>query len=99
MVLPYPLVILFCEQRAGDADDGGVVGEDPDDVGAAADLEVDALEPVRGLQLASARGGEGVEASRSSSAASSRRATFGAIGSSRAMTVVMRSRRPRRSRR
>ena len=34
--LDEPLVILFAEERAGEADDGGVVREDPDDVGAAA---------------------------------------------------------------
>src|SRR5215208_7976505 len=41
-----PLVILFEQQRAGEADERGVVGEDADDVGAAGDLAVDALERV-----------------------------------------------------
>ena len=38
-----PLVVLLDQQRAGEADRAWVVGEDPDDVGAAADLAVDAL--------------------------------------------------------
>jgi hypothetical protein len=37
---------LLAEERAGEADDRGVVGEDADDVRAAADLLVDALERV-----------------------------------------------------
>jgi len=41
--LDQPFVILFGEQRAGEPDHGSVVGEDPDDVGAAADLLVDSL--------------------------------------------------------
>ena len=38
-----------------------VVGEDADDVGAPADLAVEALERVRGAQLAPVRGRERVE--------------------------------------
>jgi hypothetical protein len=48
-----PFVVLFDQQRAGEPDQGGVVGEDADDVGAPADLAVDALERVRGPQLGS----------------------------------------------
>jgi hypothetical protein len=44
-------VILFGEQSAGESDHGGVVREDPDDVGAAADFLVDALEWVCGPEL------------------------------------------------
>jgi hypothetical protein len=44
--LHEPLIVLFGEQGAGDTDGGGVVGEDADDVGAAADLVVDALKRV-----------------------------------------------------
>ncbi len=36
-----PLVVLFGEHGADEADDGGAVGEDPDDVGAAAELLVE----------------------------------------------------------
>ena len=54
-------VVLFGEQRAGEADDGGVVGEDPDDVGAAADLFVDTLQGVGGPQLGPVLGGQVVE--------------------------------------
>jgi hypothetical protein len=35
--LPGPFVGLFGQDRADEADDGGAVGKDPDDVGAAAD--------------------------------------------------------------
>ena len=73
-----PFVVLFDQQRAGEADQRGVVGEDADDVGAAADLAVDALERVGRAQLASsARAGSRRNASRSSSASSSSCATFG----------------------
>ena len=40
-------VILLGEERADEPDHGGVVGEDPDDVGAAADLLIDPLQRVR----------------------------------------------------
>src|SRR4051794_31457973 len=46
-----PLVILLRQQGAGEADDGLVVGEDADDVGAAADFLVDAFQRVGGAQL------------------------------------------------
>jgi hypothetical protein len=44
-------VILLGEEGASESDHGGVVREDPDHVGAAADFLVDALEWVRGPQL------------------------------------------------
>jgi hypothetical protein len=40
-------IVLLEQQRAGEADEGGVVGKDSDDVGAAADFAVDLLERVR----------------------------------------------------
>jgi hypothetical protein len=36
-------VVLLDQDGAGEADGAGVVGEDPDDVGAAGDLAVDAF--------------------------------------------------------
>ncbi len=50
-------VVLFGEDRADQADDRGSVGEDADDIGAAADLLVEPLEQVgipyeRGWMLA-----------------------------------------------
>ena len=39
-----PFVVLFGQRRADEADDGGPVGEDADDVGAAADLAVESLD-------------------------------------------------------
>ena len=57
-----PLVVLLDQQHAGEADQRGVVGEDADDVGAAADLAVDALERVRASAAwSSARRGKRVE--------------------------------------
>ena len=50
-MLDQPLIILFEQQGAGEADHGVVVGEDPDDIGAAADLFVDALQRVGGADL------------------------------------------------
>ena len=38
-----PFVVLFGEDSSDKADDGVAVGEDPDDVGAAADLPVESL--------------------------------------------------------
>ena len=59
--LDQPLVVLLGEQRADEPDHGVVVGEDPDDVGAAADLLVDPLQRVRGPQLGPVLGREAVE--------------------------------------
>src|ERR1039458_9733962 len=44
--LDQPFVVLLAQQRAGEANHRLVVGEDSDDVGAAADLLVDALQRV-----------------------------------------------------
>jgi hypothetical protein len=41
-----PLVVLLGQDGADEADDGGPVGEDPNDVGAAADLTVKLSVPV-----------------------------------------------------
>jgi len=38
-----PFVVLFAEDGADEADGGGPVGEDPDDVGAAAELLVESF--------------------------------------------------------
>src|SRR5690606_7906802 len=46
-----PFVGLFGQDRADEADDGGAVGEDADDVGAAADLFVQPLLWVVGPDL------------------------------------------------
>jgi hypothetical protein len=45
-----PLIVLFQEQRANEADDGVLVGEDGDHVGASLDLAVEALERIGGVQ-------------------------------------------------
>src|ERR1035441_6866180 len=44
--LDQPFVVLLAQQRAGEANHRLVVGEDSDDVGATADLLVDALQRV-----------------------------------------------------
>ena len=41
-----PFVVLFDDDAGGEPDQGAVVGEDADDVGAPADLAVDSLELV-----------------------------------------------------
>ena len=63
--------VLLDEQCAGEADHCGVVGEDADDVGAAADLFVDALERVGRAQLGPVLAGNVWKPMRSSSACSS----------------------------
>ena len=69
---------MLDQQRAGEADHRGVVGEDADDVGAAADLAVDALERVGGAQLGPVRGREGVEGEQVVLGLLEQGATFGA---------------------
>ena len=54
-------VVLFDAEHPGQADEALVVGEDANDVGAPADLLVEALERVGGAQLAPVRAREGVE--------------------------------------
>jgi hypothetical protein len=49
--LDEPLVGLFGEQGAGEADRGGVVGRDADDVRSPADLLVDAFQRIGRAQL------------------------------------------------
>ena len=45
-MLKLPLVIEFEQHGTDEADDRGLVGEDADDIGAALDLLVDALDRV-----------------------------------------------------
>jgi hypothetical protein len=56
-----PLVVLLDDDRGGEADQRAVVGEDADDVGAPADLAVDAFERVGRAQLRPVVCREGVE--------------------------------------
>ena len=56
-----PLVVLLDDHARSEPDQGAVVGEDADDVGAAADLAIDALQRVRGAQLRPVIGREAVE--------------------------------------
>ena len=51
-----PLVVLFGENGADEADDGGVVGEDPDDVGASLDLAVQPFNGIRAVKLGAVLG-------------------------------------------
>lgn len=44
--LGSPLVVLFEQQCADEADDGVIVGEDADDLGAPLDLAIEALDGV-----------------------------------------------------
>ena len=54
-----PFVVLFGEQGSDQADDGGAVGEDADDVGLAPDFLVEPLLPRSTRLLARACGGLG----------------------------------------
>ena len=56
-----PFVVLLDDDAGGEPDQGAVVGEDADDVGAPTDLAVDPLERVGRAQLRPVVGGEGVE--------------------------------------
>src|SRR6185503_10579903 len=56
-----PGVVLLDAEHPGEADQAAVVGEDADDVGAAADFAVEALERVGAAQLAPVRARERVE--------------------------------------
>ena len=57
-VLALPLVILLEKHRADQADDRVLIWEDADDIGAAFDFLVQALERVGGVQLAAVRAGK-----------------------------------------
>ena len=57
-----PFVVMFDQHRAGEPDQACVVGEDADDVSAAADLAVDALERVGAAQLGPVLARQRVEA-------------------------------------
>ena len=72
-----PLVVGLDHHRGDQALDGGVVGEDPDHVGAALDLSMEALERVGRPDLAPVDSGKAVKASRSSLASLSMVATSG----------------------
>jgi hypothetical protein len=54
-------VVLLDGEHRGQADQRAVVGEDPDDVGAPADLAVKALKRIGASDLAPVVGREGVE--------------------------------------
>jgi hypothetical protein len=49
--LDGPFIVLFQENRSDQSGDGGLVGEDPDDLGAALDLAVEALDRVCAVDL------------------------------------------------
>jgi hypothetical protein len=53
-----PLVVLFEQDRADEADDGGFVGEDADNLGASLDFSVQPLDGVRAELLARCAAGK-----------------------------------------
>jgi hypothetical protein len=53
-----PFVVLFDDNAGSEPDQGAVVGEDADDVGAPSDLAVDPLERIRRPQLGPVLGGK-----------------------------------------
>ena len=74
-----PFVVLLGQHRSDESDDAGSVGEDPDDVGAAADLAVEPLLGVVGPDLAPDGLGNPVKARMSARAASRCSATPGSL--------------------
>ena len=56
--LDGPFVILFEQQGADEADDGGLVGEDADDLAAPLDFPVQAFERVCAVDLGAMLGGK-----------------------------------------
>ena len=46
-----PFVVLFQQDSAHEAEDGGFVGEDPDDIGAPLDLAIEALDGIVRIDL------------------------------------------------
>ena len=75
-----PFVVLFGQDGADEADDGVAVGEDPDDVGAAADLAVEPLVGVVRPDLPpESPSGSAVNARTSARAASRCSATAGSL--------------------
>ena len=57
-VLQLPLVVLLEQHRTDQPDNRGLVGEDPDDIGAAFDLFVEPLKWVCAVQFAAVRLGK-----------------------------------------
>ena len=56
--LDGPFIVLFEQDGADEAGDGGLVREDADDLGAPLDLAVEALQRVGAVQLGTMLGGE-----------------------------------------
>jgi hypothetical protein len=56
--LDGPLVVLFEQDGTDEAGDGGLVGEDADDLGASLDLAVQAFERIGAMQLGAVLGRE-----------------------------------------
>ena len=46
-----PFVVLFQHKRANEANDGGLIGEDPDHIGAALDFLVEPFQRVGGMDF------------------------------------------------
>ena len=80
--LDGPLVVLLEQDGADQADDGGLVGEDADDVGAPLDLADRPLQRVGGVQLGAVLAGKLMSARTSVSASSISAASLGTFGRS-----------------
>ena len=81
-----PFVVLLGQDGADEADQGVAAGEDPDDVGAAADLAVQPLLGVVGPDLPPELFREAVNASTSARAASRCAATLGSLPATASMS-------------
>ena len=56
--LDRPLIVLFKQQCADEADDGGFIGEDADNLAAALDLAIESFEWVGAVYLVRCCGGK-----------------------------------------
>ena len=57
--LDGPFVVLFKQQCADEADDGAIVGEDADDLGAPLDLAIESLDGIGAVKLGPVLPGKG----------------------------------------
>ena len=80
--LHRPLIVLFEQDGADQTDDGVLVGEDADDVGASLDLAVEPLDRVDRVQLGRCSSGRSCRRARPPRPSSMMAASFGTLGRS-----------------
>ena len=78
--LNRPFIVLFEQQRANEARDRVLVGEDADHIGAPLDLTVEPFDRIDGMDFRPVIFGKPMKASTSVSASSMKAASFGTFG-------------------